>query len=750
MYDALAPGRATRSTPRSPAARPLAEALAGRRGRRRGGPGRDHADARPQGPGQLPRRAQRRPPGPGRHVGGAAAARPPRPTLGGRDRRRSTVVGIVVVSHSRALARAAVGARRARCCTARRCGSRSPPGWTTTTFGTDAVAITDAIEAADSRRRRRRPDGPRQRRALRRARARPARRPTAREPGHALPGAARRGAVVAAVAAAGGAGRDEVAAEARAALIGKAGPPGRRRSTADGRRGRRPTPDEVVAAVHRGQPRTACTPARPPAWSREVAGSTPACGSATSPPGRPVPAASLAGSPPSGALRGHEVEVRASRPAGAGGASTTSARARRAAASTRPTPTVRARASAVARRIAPPADRRGPGGCRPRPGIGIGAGPARHGAAGRRPIPDLPSQGPGRRVAAARARRSPRSGATSQRIRARTAREAGERRGRRSSTPTCCCSTTPTCSTTCARRIERRLAAPRGLGGRRRRGRRRVGRAARPVPAGARGRRPRRRRPGAARPARRSPAPRRRGPRRAGRRRPDPGRGRRARPDAGRAASCSPSAAPRRTRDPGAGPRDSRRRRPPGRRSWTFPTGTPVVVDGAHRRGGRRPAPTPCSRDVPASGPPSWPRRGTGAPPAPCEPAVTRDGVDDRRRGEPRLGRPTRAPPRQPGADRAGLVRTEFLFLGRAHAPDVDEQERRLPRRSPTRSAGRRITLRTLDVGGDKPLPYLPTAAEANPFLGVRGHPALLDAPGAARRPAAGDRPGRPRRAGQT
>ena len=34
---------------------------------------------------------------------------------------------------------------------------------------------------------------------------------------------------------------------------------------------------------------------------------------------------------------------------------------------------------------------------------------------------------------------------------------------------------------------------------------------------------------------------------------------------------------------------------------------------------------------------------------------------------------------------------------------------------------GRRITLRTLDVGGDKPLSYLPMPQEANPFLGQRG-----------------------------
>ncbi len=72
------------------------------------------------------------------------------------------------------------------------------------------------------------------------------------------------------------------------------------------------------------------------------------------------------------------------------------------------------------------------------------------------------------------------------------------------------------------------------------------------------------------------------------------------------------------------------------------------------------------------------------------------------------------------GADLAGLVRTEFLFLGRADAPDVDEQEKAY-RAIAEAMGGRRITLRTLDVGGDKSLDYLPTAPEANPFLGVRG-----------------------------
>jgi multiphosphoryl transfer protein len=83
------------------------------------------------------------------------------------------------------------------------------------------------------------------------------------------------------------------------------------------------------------------------------------------------------------------------------------------------------------------------------------------------------------------------------------------------------------------------------------------------------------------------------------------------------------------------------------------------------------------------------------------------------------------------GADLAGLVRTEFLFLGRAQPPDVEEQETAY-RNIAQALGGRRITLRTLDAGADKPLGYLPTPLEANPFLGVRGirlslaHPALL------------------------
>ncbi|CAA0118767.1 Phosphoenolpyruvate-protein phosphotransferase [Mycolicibacterium vanbaalenii] len=102
-----------------------------------------------------------------------------------------------------------------------------------------------------------------------------------------------------------------------------------------------------------------------------------------------------------------------------------------------------------------------------------------------------------------------------------------------------------------------------------------------------------------------------------------------------------------------------------------------------------------------------------------AEPAITTDGrvvrvganlgsVDDARAAV------------AAGADFAGLIRTEFLFLGRPDAPDVEEQTA-VYRKIAESMDGRRITLRTLDVGGDKPLEFLPTPAEANPFLGVRG-----------------------------
>lgn len=72
------------------------------------------------------------------------------------------------------------------------------------------------------------------------------------------------------------------------------------------------------------------------------------------------------------------------------------------------------------------------------------------------------------------------------------------------------------------------------------------------------------------------------------------------------------------------------------------------------------------------------------------------------------------------GAEGAGLVRTEVLFGTWRAAPTIDEQVEAFIGLSRA-IGGKPITIRTWDVGGDKPLPFLPQPHEANPFLGVRG-----------------------------
>lgn len=72
------------------------------------------------------------------------------------------------------------------------------------------------------------------------------------------------------------------------------------------------------------------------------------------------------------------------------------------------------------------------------------------------------------------------------------------------------------------------------------------------------------------------------------------------------------------------------------------------------------------------------------------------------------------------GAEGCGLLRTEFLFLERDAPPDEEEQLHQYQGIA-TALAGRPLVIRTLDIGGDKPIPYLPMPAEANPALGLRG-----------------------------
>ncbi len=73
------------------------------------------------------------------------------------------------------------------------------------------------------------------------------------------------------------------------------------------------------------------------------------------------------------------------------------------------------------------------------------------------------------------------------------------------------------------------------------------------------------------------------------------------------------------------------------------------------------------------------------------------------------------------GAEGVGLLRTEFVFMERSQAPTEDEQTGIYRGIAEAMGADKPIIIRTLDVGGDKPLPYLPMAHEENPFLGERG-----------------------------
>lgn len=84
------------------------------------------------------------------------------------------------------------------------------------------------------------------------------------------------------------------------------------------------------------------------------------------------------------------------------------------------------------------------------------------------------------------------------------------------------------------------------------------------------------------------------------------------------------------------------------------------------------------------------------------------------------------------GADGVGLLRTEFLFVDRQTAPDVEEQ--RCAYQAVIDAMGdQSVIIRTIDVGGDKQLDYLPLPTEANPVLGLRGirlaqaRPEILD-----------------------
>jgi phosphocarrier protein FPr len=80
------------------------------------------------------------------------------------------------------------------------------------------------------------------------------------------------------------------------------------------------------------------------------------------------------------------------------------------------------------------------------------------------------------------------------------------------------------------------------------------------------------------------------------------------------------------------------------------------------------------------------------------------------------------------GAEGVGLLRTEFLFLNRSEPPTVEEQGE-VYRDIIRTMDGQLVVVRTLDIGGDKPLPYVQVPPEENPFLGERGIRLALNRP---------------------
>ena len=81
------------------------------------------------------------------------------------------------------------------------------------------------------------------------------------------------------------------------------------------------------------------------------------------------------------------------------------------------------------------------------------------------------------------------------------------------------------------------------------------------------------------------------------------------------------------------------------------------------------------------------------------------------------------------GGEGVGLLRSEFLYLDRNRAPSPDEQAATYTAIARALGTERNLVVRTLDVGGDKPLAYVPMEAENNPFLGLRGIRLCLERP---------------------
>jgi phosphoenolpyruvate-protein phosphotransferase len=157
-----------------------------------------------------------------------------------------------------------------------------------------------------------------------------------------------------------------------------------------------------------------------------------------------------------------------------------------------------------------------------------------------------------------------------------------------------------------------------------------------------------------------------------------------------------------------------------------LPNGSPVILDGNAGTLRLRPSPEEVTR-IRAAQQRAEQRRNENLAHA-LEPAVTRDGkrieVFANIGGVKDAGQIAAL-----GGEGVGLLRSEFLFMERPDAPTEDQQFENYRAIIEAAGSARQIIIRTLDVGGDKPLAYLPIPREDNPFLGERGIRVGLDRP---------------------
>lgn len=153
-----------------------------------------------------------------------------------------------------------------------------------------------------------------------------------------------------------------------------------------------------------------------------------------------------------------------------------------------------------------------------------------------------------------------------------------------------------------------------------------------------------------------------------------------------------------------------------GHNVWQVGDGQPIAVDGDG--GVLWPEPDAAQLKAFAARRDAWQEAQRQAKVAGQAAAVTRDGVAVEIAAN--IGSPNDVGAAlEYGAEGVGLFRTEFLFMDREQAPTEEEQYEAYLRAA-RQMGDRPLVIRTLDVGGDKPLPYLDLGEEANPFLGWR------------------------------